>query len=165
VVKLMKKLLMAAAVCALVVGLTAVPAAAVKSTKQVGGTVNVFVAPNPVPDTTTTVTASGNVGSNSGCRKDRDVTLTQWFNTVTAATIPVGITVETGPNGDYTATLPKPTPAGTYVLQATVGQEFRRVGSKKKGKKAKNPKSRQFNCLAIPQVQSSVVTVLPPPGP
>jgi hypothetical protein len=160
----MRKLLMTAGVCALVVGLVAVPgASAVKSTKQVPGTVSVFVVPNPVPTTTATVTASGNVAASSSCRKDRDVTLTQWVNTVTAATIPVGITVVTGPNGDYTvAGLTKP-PAGTWALQASVEDEFRRVGSKKKGKKPKNPKSRQFHCLDIPG-QSSTVTVEAPPA-
>jgi hypothetical protein len=44
----MKKLIGAAAACALVVGLVAVPADAVKSPKQVGGTVSVLVTPSTV---------------------------------------------------------------------------------------------------------------------
>jgi hypothetical protein len=158
----MRKLLMATGACALVIGLVAVPgASAVKSPKLVSGTVDVFVVPNPVPDTATTVTASGNVKANSSCRKDRTVHFT-WVNTVSLAPTPLATTATTGSNGDYSVVLPKPTPPGTYVLQASVDFQVRKVGSKKKGKKAKNPKSRQFHCLQIPG-QSSVVTALAPP--
>jgi uncharacterized membrane protein len=152
----MKKLLMATAACALIVGLVAVPAAAVKSTKQVGGTVSVFVTPNPVPAGTTTVTATGNVASNSGCRKDRTVHFA-YIDSTTLAVTPLATTAETGPNGDYTVVLPAPTSAS--VLQATVDQQIRKVGSKKKGKKTK--KGRQFNCLQIIG-QSGPVTLTPP---
>ena len=154
----MKKLLMATVACALVVGLVAVPAAAVKSPKLVGGTVSVFVTPNQVPATPpTTVTASGNVGSNSSCRKDRTVRFA-YINSATLAVTPLVQTAETGPNGDHTAVLPAPT--ATSVIQAKVDQQFRKVGSKKKGKKTK--KGRQFDCLEITG-QSAPVTVVPVP--
>jgi hypothetical protein len=157
----MKKLISAAAVCAVAVGLVAVPGAlAVKSPKLVGGTVSVNVTPNPLPDATTTVTATGNVASNSSCRKDRDVTFS-WVNgsTVTPATG----AATTGPNGNYTATVSRPTDTSTtalsgVVLRANVAQTFRKVGSKKKGKK--NKKGRQFNCVAFTG-DSSTVTLIP----
>jgi uncharacterized membrane protein len=153
----MKKLLMATAACALIVGLVAVPAAAVKSTKQVGGTVSVFVTPNPVPTGTTAVTATGNVGSNSGCRKDRTVHFA-YIDSTTLAVTPLATTAETGPNGDYTAVLPAPTSAS--VLRATVEEQLRKVGGKrKKGKKDKP--GRKFNCLEIIG-QSGPVTLSPP---
>ena len=156
----MRKIIGASAICALAIGLVAVPGvAAKKGPKQVSGTVSVFVVPNPVPTGTTLVTASGNVKANSSCRKDRDVLLTQWVDTVTGATSPTGLatTVETGPNGDYSTPVMAPTVAGTYVLQAFVDDEFRKVGSKKKGKKTK--KGRQFNCMEVTG-QSPIVTVL-----
>jgi hypothetical protein len=155
----MKKLIGAAAACALVVGLVAVPAGAVKSPKQVGGTVSVLVTPSTVSAAApTTLTASGNVGSNSGCRKNRTVHFAY-----VGATGPdlSGITVTTGPNGDYTASLPQPTTATTpasVTLQVTVDAATRKVGSKKKGQKPK--KGRQFNCLAITGT-SSPITVNP----
>jgi hypothetical protein len=156
----MRKLITACAVCAVAVGLVAVPGAvAVKSPKQVGGTVSVNVTPNPLPNATTTVTASGNVGSNSGCRKDRTV----HFFWVSGTTVgPEVGSAMTGPNGDFTATLPRPTdtaPATTSVtLRATVDQLTRKVGSKKKGKKDK--KGRQFSCLAL-SGDSPAVTLTP----
>ncbi len=58
----MKKLLGAAAVCALAVGLVAAPGAgAVKATKQVGGTVTVSATPTTIDPTTTAVNVTGNV--------------------------------------------------------------------------------------------------------
>ena len=153
----MKKLLSAATICALAVGLTVAPSALAvkpphaggpKAPKQVSGTVSVFVVPNPVVAGTSFVTASGNVKASSNCRKDRDVLLTQWVNTVTGAPSPTGLgTVETGSNGDYSTLVLAPTTPGTYVLQAFVDDEFRKVGSKKKGKK--NKKGRQFNCMEV----------------
>ncbi|MGH2957455.1 MAG: hypothetical protein ACRDL6_10720 [Solirubrobacterales bacterium] len=157
----MKRLFSAAVVCALAVGLTAAPSGVAKKgpkgPKQVSGTVSAFVVPNPAP-AGSLVTASGNVKASSNCRKDRDVLLTQWVNTVTGAPSPTGVvsTVETGPNGDYSTMVMAPTAAGTYVLQAFVDDEFRKVGSKKKGKK--NKKGRQFNCMEVAG-QSPIVTV------
>jgi hypothetical protein len=143
----MRKLFAASAVLAVSIGLVVAPgASAVKSPKLVSGTVSVFVAPNPIPATATTVTASGNVAASSSCRKDRTVHFT-WINSTTLAQTPLAETAVTRSNGDYTVVLPKPAPPGTYVLQATVDQQLRKVGSKKKGKK--NKKGRQFDCLQI----------------
>jgi hypothetical protein len=156
----MKKLLSAGVVCALAIGLVAVPGAvAKKGPKLVGGAVSVNVAPNPLPNATTTVTVTGNVASNSGCRKDRDITFA-WVNG--AIVTPATGTAITGSNGDYTATVSRPTDTAptttSVILRATVAQEFRKVGSKKKGKKDK--KGRQFNCLAF-SGDSPAVTLVP----
>jgi hypothetical protein len=158
----MKKLLGPAAVCALAVGLVVAPGAgAVKAPKLVGGAVGVSVTPNPIPSTATTVTASGNFASNSGCRKHRTVEFA-WVNGATVT--PLAETAETGSNGNFSAVLPRPTdtPPATVTLRATVDQTFRKVGSKKKGRKAK--KGRQFNCQEIIGF-SGPVTVEAPPAP
>jgi hypothetical protein len=145
----MRKLISACAVCAVSVGLVAVPSAlGVKSAKQVGGTVSVSVTPTTVDATTTTLAASGTVASNSGCKKDR----TAHFSYVNGATVtPLAETATTKGNGSYSATLPKPTdtnpPTTSVVLRATVDPVTRKVGSKKKGKKTK--KGRVFNCLTF----------------
>jgi hypothetical protein len=145
----MKKLISACAVCAVAMAAVAVPSAlGVKSAKQVGGTVSVAVSPTTVDATTTSVTASGGVASNSSCKKGRTV----HFAYVNATTVgpEIGVTT-TGSNGKYTVTLPKPTdtnpPTASVVLRATVDQVTRKVGSKKKGKKTK--KGRRFDCLQI----------------
>lgn len=145
----MKRLISAGALCAVAVATVAVPGAlGVKSAKQVGGTVSVGVTPTTVDATTTAVTASGGVASNSGCKKGRTVHLAYVNGTTVGPEI--GITT-TGPNGKFTATLPKPTdtnpPTTSVVLRATVDQAIRKVGSKKKGKKTK--KGRRFDCLQI----------------
>jgi hypothetical protein len=145
----MRKLISAGAVCAVAVGLVAVPnALGVKSAKQVGGTVTVAVTPTTIDATTTTLAASGSVASNSGCKKDRIV----HFAYVNGATVtPLAESAETKGNGSYAATLPKPTdtnpPTTSVVLRATVDPLTRKVGSKKKGKKTK--KGRAFNCLTF----------------
>jgi hypothetical protein len=145
----MKKLISACAVCALAVAAVAVPSAlGVKSPKQVGGTVTVSVTPTTVDATTTSLTASGAVASNSNCKKARTIS----FAYVNGTTVgPEVGTTTTGSNGKYTATLPKPTdtnpPTASVVLRATVDQVTRKVGSKKKGKKTK--KGRRFDCLQI----------------
>jgi hypothetical protein len=144
----------------LTVGLVAAPgASAVKAPKVVFGTVSVNVTPNPIPSTATTVTANGNVASNSGCRKDRTVHFA-WVSGTTVG--PEVGTAETGPNGNYTAVLPRPTdtPPATVALQATVDQTFRKVGSKKKGKKTK--KGRQFNCQQITGLSGPITVEAPP---
>jgi hypothetical protein len=136
----MRKLLTATAVCGLAVGLVVAPdAVAKKRTKLVYGTVSVFVTPNPVPASATTVTASGNVAANSSCRNDRTVPFT-YVNALTGAATSLPQTAVTGSNGDYSVVLPRSTATlpSTAVLQARVDQQFRRVGSsKKKGKKAR----------------------------
>jgi len=145
----MKKLISAGAVCAVAVGLVAVPnALGVKSAKQVGGTVTVSATPTTIDATTASVSASGSVASNSNCKKDRTVR----FAYVNGATVtPLAETATTKGNGSYTATLPKPTdtnpPTTSVVLRATVDPLTRKVGSKKKGKKTK--KGRAFSCLTF----------------
>jgi hypothetical protein len=153
----MKKLISAGAVCAVVVGLVVAPSAlGVKSAKQVGGTVSVGVTPTTVDSTTTTVTASGSVASNSNCKKDRTV----HFAYVNGSTVtPLAETATTKGNGSYTTTLPKPAdtnpPTSSVVLRATVDPVTRKVGSKKKGKKHK--KGRAFNCLQLSGDSAPVV--------
>jgi hypothetical protein len=162
----MKKLISACAVCAVAVGLVAVPGAlGVKSAKQVGGTVSVNVTPSTFTtgDTSvTTATVSGNVASNSSCRKARTV----HFAYVNGTTVtPLVETAITRSNGDYTATVPRPTdtnpPTASVTLRATVDAAIRKVGSKKKGKKAK--KGRAFNCLSITG-DSAPITIAPAPA-
>jgi hypothetical protein len=145
----MRKLISALAVCAVACATVAVPSAlGVKSPKQVGGTVSVNVTPTTVDATTTSVTATGGVSSNSGCKKDRTI----HFAYVNGTTVgPEVGTTTTRSNGTYTATLPKPSetnpPTASVVLRATVDQAIRKVGSKKKGKKTK--KGRRFSCLQV----------------
>jgi hypothetical protein len=167
----MKKLIGATAVCAVAIGLVAVPAAAVKSPKQVGGTVSVNVTPTTFTTGDATVTSasvSGVVSSNSNCKKDRTVSF-QWVDGSGTAVAPaIAATATTKGNGFYSATVDKPAPTpppttgttATVYLKATVAQVTRRVGSKKKGKKTK--KGRRFDCLQITG-QSGPVTVLPAP--
>jgi len=160
----MKRLLSASAVCALAVGLIVVPGAIGKtSTKHVGGTVSVNVTPttvatNPTPPPTTipdTLTVTGNVASNSGCRKARTV----HFSYSGAPLTFVGSPVTTGPNGDYTASIPAPTTTGQTVL-ATVDQVNRKFAAKRKGKKAKRGRI-VFDCMQITGSSSTSITVLP----
>jgi hypothetical protein len=150
----MTRLFSAAAVCALAVGLTVAPSGVAKKgpkgPKMVGGTVSVFVTPTTITPTTLTVAASGNVKANSNCRKDRLVRFS-YVNSATLGVTPLAQTAETRSNGDYSVVLPKPTdapPAGV-VLQATVDQQFRKVGSKKRKKGKKVKKGRQFNCMQL----------------
>ena len=159
----MRKLISACAVCAMAVGLVVAPGAlGKKGTKNVGGTVSVSVTPSTFTtgDTTvTTATVSGNVASSSNCRKDRTVR----FAYVNGTTVtPLAATAVTRPNGDYTATVPRPAdtnpPTTSVALRATVDAAIRKVGSKKKGKKTK--KGRAFNCLAITG-DSAAVTLTP----
>jgi hypothetical protein len=145
----MRKLISTCAVCALAVAAVAAPGAlGVKSAKQVGGTVSLSVTPTTVDATTTELTATGGVASNSGCKKGRTVHFA-YFNG-TAVGSEVGVTT-TRSNGKFVVTVPKPTdtnpPTASVVLRATVDQATRKVGSKKKGKKTK--KGRRFDCLQL----------------
>lgn len=152
----MKKLISATAVCAVAIGLVAVPGAVAKtSVKTVFGSVSVNVTPNPIPASATSVIASGNVASNSNCRKNRQVTLV-WISATNVVT-PAGGPVTTKPNGDYTVdvTSTKPAP-GTYTLRATVAPATRIIASKRKGKKAKRGRIR-FECQEISGTTSVVV--------
>lgn len=153
----MRKLLTATAVCALAVGLTVAPGAiAKKGPKQVGGAASVVATPSTVTADTTTIAVSGNVAASSNCRKDRTVHFS-YVNSLGVET-PLAVTAETRSNGNYTATLPKPTDAApaTVTLKATVDPAVRKVGSKKKGKKTK--KGRVFNCLEIQGQATLTVT-------
>ena len=152
----MRKLVSAAAVCALAVGLVVVPSAfGVKSAKQVGGAVSVSGTPTTITSTTTSVTATGTVATSSGCRQGRTV----HFSYVNGATVtPLTETAMTKGNGAFTATLPKPTDTApaSVTIRATVDSLVRKVGSKKKGKKTK--RGRVFNCLALTG-DSSALTI------
>jgi hypothetical protein len=154
----MHKLITATAVCAVAVGLTIAPAATGKAPpKQVSGSVTLSASPTTVEPTTTGVTVTGNVKSTSGCRKDRTVRFQ--YVSGTGVVTPSAVVAETGPNGDFTATLAQPptNADGTTVVQATVDQIIRKVGSKKKGQKTK--KGRRFDCLAIGPTSSNTLTV------
>jgi hypothetical protein len=144
----MKKLISAAVVCGLAIGLVAVPSAlGVKSPKLVVGTVSVGVSSSPLPDSTTTENVTGNVASSSSCRKGRTVHFSWVANGVPTD---AGVAF-TGSNGDFNATVPRPaqtsTTTSSVILRTTVDQVTRTVGSKKKGKKTK--KGRAFVCLSI----------------
>lgn len=155
----MKKLISAAAVCTVAVGLVAVPGAlGVKSTKQVPTTVSVNVTPTTIAHDGS-VTASGDVLSNSSCRKDRTVSL-QWVDSVLNTPVGAPTTTTSGPSGKYSTSVTAPATAGTYTLQATVPPPavIRKVGSKKKGKKTK--RGRRFSCNPTTSpTSSSTVTV------
>jgi hypothetical protein len=145
----MKKLISAAVVCGLAIGLVAVPGAlGVKSPKLVAGSVSVGVSSSPLPDTTTTESVTGNLASNSSCRKDRTVRFSWVSNGVQS---PDAGSAVTHSNGDFSAVVPRPadtsTTTSSVILRTTVDQVTRRVGSKKKGKKTK--KGRAFECLSI----------------
>lgn len=158
----MRKLVMASVVCALAVGLTAVPGAVGKKTaKQV--TSHVTVSATPTSDVTTGATAavnvSGNVKANSSCRKNRTMHFFYVVGGVVGNTevVPIsGTPVITGPNGDFSATLPPPTPlvdGNNTQVRAVVDETLRTKvikGKKKganKGKKKGAIKKRKFNCL------------------
>ena len=145
----MKKLISATAVCALAIGLVAAPGAlGVKSPKLVSGTVSVGVSPVPLPNETTTVAVTGNLASSSSCRSGRTIHFFWVSNGLAGSEVGGAIT---GSNGDFSATLPRPTdtfPTTSGVsLRTTVDQVTRKVGSKKKGKKTK--KGRAFECLSV----------------
>lgn len=158
----MRKLISAAVVCAVAIGLVAVPGAlAVKSPKLVTGIITVGETPNPLSDPTPNVAATGNVASNSSCRRFRTVRFS-WVNATTNAVISTAPeTTLTNVNGDYSATVTRPATTSTTTssvkLRAAVDQVFRRVG-KKKG--AHNKRGRQFNCLSI-TADSSPITLQP----
>ena len=157
----MRKLSIAIAVGALAVCLAVAPAAAKpgpKAPKDVASTVTLVATPTTIDAATTTVAVSGNVKANSSCRKNRTVSFSY---TDASGTTAVGTAV-TGPNGDYSATLPKPTTTGpaTVTLTATVAEAIRVTKGQSKGKgkkKGHGKKARKFNCLS--GTASSVLTV------
>lgn len=116
-----------------------------KGAKQAPGSISLMASPSTVTATDSTISVTGNLMATSGCRKGRTV----GFSYVgSGGTTPLTETATTGPNGDFAVTLPKPTDAApaTVALQATAGEADRRVGSAKKGKKAK--KGRKITCLS-----------------
>ena len=145
----MRKLLGATAICLLagaaIISATAVGKGPKAQPKQVAGTLSVLATPSTLGTADAATTATGNLKSNSGCRKDRVV---RFSYTGSAGTTQLAETAETRSNGDFSAVLPRPTdmaPA-TVTLLVSVDQADRRVGSKKKGKKQK--KGRKIVCLA-----------------
>lgn len=116
-----------------------------KSPKQASGSLSVVATPSTLAAADATTTVTGNLMSNSGCRKDR---LVRFAYTGTGGTTQLAQTTETRSNGDFTAVLPRPTDTApaTVTLQVSVDQADRKVGSKKKGKKQK--KGRRITCLA-----------------
>ena len=155
----MRKLISAAAVCAVAVGLVAVPnALAVAGPKPVLGTVTVGESPNPLADTQTTVAVTGNVASNSSCRKFRTVNF-DWVVGANAPVDAVPATTVTGPNGDFSASLQRPpatsATASSVILRVTVDQAFRKIGGKKKSRREKL-KGRKFDCRTIGPADTTV---------
>ena len=122
-----------------------------KAPKGVASTITVSATPTTIEPTTTTVAVSGNVGASSSCRKNRTVRFSYMDASGTTALTETAVT---GPNGDYSATLPKPTTTGpaTATLMATVDEAIRvtKGQSKGKGKKKghKKGKAKKFNCLS-----------------
>ena len=156
---MMRKLLSAIAI-GLLASFLMVAATAVgkgpKSPKQVAGTVSVVATPSTLGPADSTTTVAGNVKANSSCRKDRIVRFTY---TGLGGTTQLAETAETRSNGDFTAVLPRPADAApaTVMLQASVDQADRKVGSKKKGKKPK--KGRKITCLAA--TSQTTLTLVP----
>ena len=152
----MRKLISATVVCALAVGLAVAPSAIAKKTvKQVVSTVTVSAAPtSDAVGATAAVNVTGNVKANSSCRKNRTVHFAYVTGGVAGAE--VGAPVTTGPNGDFSATLPPPSPLvdGAAQVRATVDETLRTKvikGKKKganKGKKKGATNKRKFNCLS-----------------
>ena len=108
----MRKLPIAIAVGALAVCVAVAPAVAKpgpKAPKDVASTITVVASPTTIEAATTTVAVSGNVKANSSCRKNRTVRFSYTDATGTTALTETAVT---GPNGDYSATLPKPTTTG-----------------------------------------------------
>ena len=147
----MRKTLTAIAVGALAISLAAAPSViAKKGPKDVPGTVTVTATPTVIEASTETVTVSGNVSSSSSCRKGRIVRFSY-----SSGTPALTQTAVTKPNGDYSATLPKPTTTlpvpASVTLNVTVDEAVRTNKGSSKGKKKghKKGKAKKFNCLEI----------------
>ena len=151
----MRKLITAIGVGALAVSLSAAPAVigkpgpkGPKGAKNVGGTISVTATPSTIDAATTTVAVSGNLKANSSCRKNRTV---RFSYTDAGGTTALVETAVTRPNGDFSATLPKPATTGpaTATLNATVDEAVRKTKGSSKGKKKghKKGKAKKFNCL------------------
>ena len=158
----MRKLFGMIALGLLVAGVAVAPAAigsnphGPKAPKLAPGAVSLVATPSNVTSADTTIAAGGNVMATGGCRKDRTVSFAYVGPGGTTA---LPVTAVSGPNGDFRATLPKPSDAAptTVTLQASIPQVDRKVGSAKKGKKAK--KGRRITCLAA--TGQTTLTVAP----
>jgi hypothetical protein len=150
----MRKLPIAIAVGALAVSVAAVPAIAKpgpKGAKNVVSTITLVASPTTIEPTTETVAVSGNIKANSSCRKNRTVHFSYEDENGTTALTETAVT---GPNGDYSATLPKPTTTvpvpASVTLVATVDEALRVTKGQSKGKgkkKGHKKKAKKFNCL------------------
>ena len=116
-----------------------------KAPKQAPGAVSALATPSTLSPADAAVTVTGNLKSNSGCRKDRVV---RFAYSGSGGITQLPQTTDTRSNGDFSAVLPRPTDTApaTVTLQVSVDQADRKVGSKKKGKKRK--KGRKITCLA-----------------
>jgi hypothetical protein len=116
-----------------------------KAPKQAPGALSVLATPSTLGTADTAVTVTGNLKSNSGCRKDRVVRFAYMGS---GGTTQLPQTTETRSNGEFAVVLPRPTDTAPAMvtLQVSVDQADRKVGSKKKGKKQK--KGRKITCLA-----------------
>ncbi len=158
----MRRVLTCVALGSVVACVAAAPAAlgtkghAPKGPKLASGSVSLTATPSTVTTAITTVSASGNVMATSGCRKSRTV---QFSYVGSGGTTPLPVIAVTGPNGDFAASLPKPTDAApaTVTLQATATEADRKVGSAKKGRKPK--KGRRITCLSA--TGQTTLTVAP----
>src|SRR5262245_45795480 len=112
----MRKLSIAILVGALAGSLAVAPSVVAKQgPKEVVSTLSLVATPTTIDATTTGVTVSGNVAANSSCRKSRAITFSY---TDAGGTTQVG-TATTGPNGDFSASLPKPTTTGPASVTLT----------------------------------------------
>ena len=153
----MKKLISACAVCAVAVGVVAAPSAlGVKSTKQVADVGRCECHTDDrhhrlrrqgerdrLEQQQLPKGSDGRAGVGGHHHRRRDARRDRQHERKRQVQRPISVA---------------PVTAGTYTLKATVtGPVTRKVGSKKKGKKAK--KGRQFSCLASPPASSAPVTV------
>jgi hypothetical protein len=148
----MRKLITAIGVGMLAIGLAAAPSGLAKpgpkGAKNAATTVTFTATPSTIEAATTTLAVSGNVKANSSCRKNRTVRFSYTDANGEAALTETAVT---RPNGDFSATLPKPATVGpaTVTLTAKVDAAVRTTKGSSKGKKKghKKGKAKKFNCL------------------
>jgi len=114
----MRKLFVAAALCAVaIVAVAAVSGAAAKGKPKVPGKVSLLLTPNDqvVPPatkaSTTNVTATGKLKARPVCRSGRTIRFT---DITPAGVYDLAETVKTGSSGSFTVTLPRPRDTGVY---------------------------------------------------
>jgi hypothetical protein len=114
----MRKLFVAAALCAVaIVAVAAVSGAAAKGKPKIPGKVSVLLAPHNevVPPatkaSTTSVTTTGKLKARPACRSGRTIR----FTYITPAGVyDLDVTVKTGSDGSFRATLPRPKDTSVY---------------------------------------------------